>query len=89
MKKKLMMALSLVLVAVMSIGGTLAYLTSLTDPVKNTFTVGNVNITLDETNTDEYGVVIAEGQEGAGRGYGNEYKLIPGHKYSKDPIVHL
>ena len=42
MKKKLMMALSLVLVAAMSIGGTIAYLMTNTDPVINTFVSGNI-----------------------------------------------
>ena len=53
MKKK---TLALLLIAVLLIGGaaggTLAYLTDQTGPVVNTFTVGNVNITLEETTTD-------------------------------------
>ena len=75
-------ALALVLTTVM---GTVAYLTS-NDTVKNTFTVGKVKITLDETDVDEYGVAA----EPATRSNdGNEYKLIPGHEYIKDPIVHF
>ena len=43
MKKKnvLMMALSLALVAVIAVGGTLAYLSATTGPVTNTFTAGS------------------------------------------------
>lgn len=35
-----------------TIGGTIAWLTAGTDPVVNTFTVGDINITLTETTTD-------------------------------------
>ena len=53
MKKK---TLALLLIAVLLIGGaaggTIAYLTDKTEKVVNTFTVGNVDITLEETTTD-------------------------------------
>lgn len=52
MKKTLTVVIALVLVVVMSVAGTVAYLTASTGPVKNTFTVGNINITLTETATD-------------------------------------
>ena len=71
-----------VLVAVASVLGTLAYLTS-TDTVKNTFTVGKVNITLDEAEVDMNGVAATP----AKRVKKNEYKLMPGHTYTKDPMV--
>ena len=71
-----------VLVAVASVLGTLAYLTS-TDTVKNTFTVGKVNITLDEAEVDMNGVAVTP----AKRVKKNEYKLMPGHTYTKDPMV--
>ena len=53
MKKKI--AISIVAVALVlccAIGGTLAWLTDKTDPVTNTFTVGNINIELKETTSD-------------------------------------
>ena len=54
-KKKILMALALVGCAVLlvagSIAGTLAYLTAQTQTITNTFTVGNVAITLTETKT--------------------------------------
>ena len=53
MKKKtvaLLLALTLVVGGV--IGGTVAYLTTSTGEVKNTFTVGDINIGLAETTTD-------------------------------------
>lgn len=52
MKKKLMTVLALVLVIAMSVAGTVAYLTHITAPITNTFTVGNIDIGLAETTTD-------------------------------------
>lgn len=76
-------ALSLALVCV--VGGTLAWLVSTTSEVKNTFTVGDIVITLDEADVNEYGVVV----EGAERVKANEYKLVPNGEYTKDPTVHV
>ena len=45
--KALLLTLCAVLLVAASVMGTMAYLTS-TDKVENTFTVGNVKITLDE-----------------------------------------
>ena len=47
--KALVALLALVLVIGCSLGGTLAWLTDKTDVVTNTFTVGDINITLKET----------------------------------------
>lgn len=84
MNKKIV---SLVLVCVVVfgivVGGTLAYLQDKTDVVTNTFTVGNVNIDLDEAKVDLYG----EADTSAPRVKDNEYKLIPGHTYTKDPTI--
>lgn len=52
MKKTLTVVIALVLVVVMSVAGTVAYLTASTGPVVNTFTVGNIDISLAETKTD-------------------------------------
>ena len=86
MKVKQIIAL-VVIVALLMAGSvlvTMAYLTS-QDTVTNTFTVGKVSITLDETDVDEYGVAIPNAE----RVKENEYKLIPGHTYVKDPTVHV
>lgn len=82
MKKKLMSVLAIVLVIAMSVAGTYAYLTS-QDEVVNTFTVGNVAITLDEAKADADGSLVAD----ADRVKTNTYKLLPGHTYNKDPMV--
>ena len=82
MKKKLMTVLALVLVVAMSVAGTYAYLTS-QDKVVNTFTVGDVQIKLDEAKANTDGSPVA----GADRVKDNSYKLLPGHTYNKDPMV--
>ena len=82
MKKKLMTVLALVLVIAMSVAGTYAYLTS-ADKVVNTFTVGDVQIKLDEAKANADGSLV----QGAARVDANSYKLLPGHTYNKDPMV--
>lgn len=74
-----------VLLVSLSVGATLAYLTSTTGVVENTFTVGKVQIDLDEAKVNEYGVEDTS----ADRVTENEYKLIPNHTYVKDPEVHV
>lgn len=85
MKKTLTVLLALVLVIAMSVAGTMAYLTSTTETVTNSFTVGKVAITLDEAKVDAYGAAVTP----ASRVTANSYKLIPGHSYTKDPTVHV
>lgn len=80
MKKTLTLALAFVLVAALAIGGTVAYLTATTGNVVNTFTVGNVALTLDEKD-----VTKSDGS----RVKANKYHLIPGSEYDKDPTVHV
>lgn len=84
LKKALVLLLCAVLLVAGSVMGTLAYLTSQSETVVNTMTIGEVKITLDEADVTEYGVV-----EGTERVIENTYKLIPGHTYTKDPIVHV
>ena len=85
MKRILLTMVAAMLLVVMSVAGTLAYLVSTSQQVTNTFTIGKVTIALDEAKTDEYGDEIA----GAERVIANEYKLIPGREYAKDPTVHV
>ena len=84
MKKTLAIILAFVLVVALSVSATLAFLTD-NDKVTNTFTVGDVQISLAEPTVKDdpvYGTYIKENQEG-----GYEYKLLPGHKYTKDPTT--
>lgn len=83
-KKALLFTFCAVLLVVASVLGTMAYLTS-SETVTNTFTVGNVKITLDEADVDD--------SDGDGdtteRDKANSYKLMPGHQYDKDPMIHV
>lgn len=63
--------LALVLVIGCVAGGTVAWLVAKTDPVVNTFTYGNIDITLTEN---------AGGTE-------KQFKIIPGTDITKDPKV--
>ena len=80
--KALLLTLCAVLPIAASVLGTMAYLTS-TDTVTNTFTVGKVEIKLDEAKVNADGIPV----EGAARVQANSYKLMPGNTYTKDPTV--
>ena len=80
--KALLLTLCAVLLIAASVLGTMAYLTS-TDTVTNTFTVGKVEIKLDEAKVTTDGIPV----EGAARVTANSYKLMPGTTYTKDPTV--
>lgn len=82
MKKKLMaIALAVCVVAVLAAGASLAYFTDKTDAANNTFTMGNVKITLDETD-------LTKGNDSRTPD-GNTYtNLYPGMDMVKDPTVH-
>ena len=83
-KKALLLVLCAVLVVAASVMGTLAYLTD-TEAVTNTFSVGSVGLSLDEAKVTPDGVEVA----GADRVHDNEYHLLPGMTYTKDPIIHV
>ena len=84
LRKFLMLLASALLLVSVTVGATVAYLTDKTEVVTNTFSVGNVALSLDETDVDLYGVKDSET-----RVTENAYKLIPGHTYTKDPTVHV
>lgn len=81
-RKILLMAACAVLLVCISVGATVAYLTS-TDSVTNTFTVGNIQIKLDEAKANPDGSLVPN----VDRVKANSYKLLPGHTYNKDPMV--
>ena len=77
MKKKIALSIAAIaLVICCAVGGTLAWLTDQTASVKNTFTVGNIDITL----TESEGVTSSNPQEGT-------FKMVPGNTIAKDPKV--
>jgi len=78
-KKILVLLLCAVLLVGASIAGTMAYLTD-RDDVVNTFTVGNIDIKLDEADT-------ATEDADDRTEEGNTYHLLPNQTYTKDPTV--
>ena len=76
-KKSLALVLALAMIVVCVVGGTLAWLTATTPEVKNTFTYGDINIKLEETDA----TVSADGSAT------KEFKMIPGYAIDKDPKV--
>lgn len=91
--KALVLALCAVLLVVTTVFVTMAFLTS-HDSVQNTFTVGEVTISLDELDVDEDDL-LTDNKEYTKDGIttirdkANEYKLIPGKNYKKDPTIHV
>ena len=82
-RKILVSLAALALVAAISIGGTLAYLTS-KDTVTNTFTVGKVAITLDEAYVNEDGdkyYVNGRDADGKPNSYTTDDKDAQGNPY--------
>lgn len=98
-KVLLTLACAILLVAA-SVMGTLAWLTD-ASAVKNTFTVGNIHFDeddglhgLDEAKVNLNGEPINNQntvveKKDAPRVVENTYKLVPGHEYTKDPIIHV
>ena len=80
--KALLAILGVIMLMSVAVMGTVAYLTS-TQEVVNTFPVGDVEIKVDETDVTPDGEPV----DGADRVEGNEYHLIPGKSYVKDPTV--
>lgn len=78
MKKKIfIVVVSILSICSFLIGTSVAWLTSKTDEVINTFTYGDINIKIEETDT----------QDNDDNEFTNEYKMLPGNKITKDPKV--
>jgi len=74
--KTVSILLVLVLLMGLAVGGTVAWLAAETTPVINTFTYGDIDITLEETDTN------LDGDNDINT---NEYVMIPGKEITKDP----
>lgn len=75
--RRIAMTVALVLVvALASIGGTIAWLTATTGSVVNTFTVGDIDITLTE-----------KGATLTNNVYGQNFDFVPGDTITKEPQV--
>lgn len=79
--KKLVAMIAVALTLCMAIGGTLAYLTDTTKEVKNTFTIGDVEITLAETKGNVDTEASTDDLEV------RKFKIVPGQDVEKDPKV--
>jgi len=79
--KVLLLLVCAALLVAVSVMGTLAWLTD-KSAVTNTFTVGQVDIEVDEAEVDTNGVPT-----GGDRVQTNNYHLIPGKTYVKDPTM--
>lgn len=78
-KKYIALVLAFVLVAALSVGGTLAWLTATTGSVTNTFTTAGIDIELTETfNTDT-------NNDGTNDKW--QAQMVPGYTLTKDPKV--
>ena len=82
--KVLITVLCAVLLCVGSVFGTLAYLAD-SAKVENTFTIGAIDIDLWESKVNKDGTVV----EGADPVKANEYLLMPGKTYTKDPWIEV
>lgn len=76
----LLTALAALLLVVVAVGGTVAWLTDSTSEIKNTFTTAGIDIELKETKKPD-GTVVEAGV--------NDWsaQLIPGKEYQKNPVV--
>ena len=76
--KPVALIMALVLLVGGVIGGTVAWLIATPDPVVNTFTYGDINIDLDETDTK---------LDDDNNPNTNEYEMMPGQPITKDPEI--
>lgn len=76
--RSLAVILAMILICGGVVGGTVAWLIANPDPVVNTFTYGDINIRLEETDTN---------LDGDNDPNTNEYEMMPGQEIAKDPTV--
>lgn len=79
-KKIVALLLCAVLLVGASVAGTVAYLTS-KDTVTNTFTVGNIQLNLNESDESTKNDTTDRTEDG------NAYHLLPNQTYTKDPTI--
>lgn len=71
-RKPILFVTAMILLVCVAVGGTVAWLTATTGSVKNTFTVGNIKLSLSETG-------VTNGAK--------DYSVVPGSTYGKDAKV--
>lgn len=81
-KKNLLIVACALLLVVVTVFATIAWLVDTDNEISNTITIGNISISLSEAPVD------ADGKATSGtRVTENTYKLFPGKEYDKDPTV--
>ena len=87
-RKIIPLLLALALLVCCGIGGTVAWLMDSTEAVTNTFTIGDINLTLVESPynaaSNSYNNPVQSTRENP---LTNSYPLIPGNSYKKNPKV--
>ena len=79
--RNLLLVISMMMVVAMaSVGVTVAWLTAETDAVVNTFTASDINIELKETKSENP-------DDGDGEEDTNSYKMVPGNMIDKNPTI--
>lgn len=86
--KALLLILCAMLLLIASALGTVAYLT-VQDTVKNTFSVGKVDVTLDEGSDGSAGKRSMRARSTGAPVDENDHILMPGHTYTKDHTIHV
>ena len=87
LKKPLFLLIAVAVLVSVSVYATVAYFTD-TAELTNTFTVGKVSIILDEEDVNPDGTETDGDSESDNRVQdGNEYHLVPGKTYMKDPMM--
>ena len=86
--KALLLILCAMLLLIASALGTVAYLT-VQDTVKNTFSVGKVDVTLDEGSEGSAGKRSMRARSTGAPVDENDHILMPGHTYTKDHTIHV
>ena len=85
LKKPIFLLAAIALIVSVGVYATVAYLVDVAE-VTNTFTMGNVNITLDEAVVDpDTGDPIGDDRTFEG----GTYHLVPGRSFTKDPTVSI
>lgn len=87
-RKTFALALAAVLLVGAAVGGTLAWLTDKTQTIQNHFTIGNLDITLKETDALQPSQTVANVLDADSTAQKHaDYQMIPGATLAKDPKV--
>ncbi len=86
-KKALILVSALTMAMTATVGGTVAWLVAESDAVVNTFTYGDIDITLEETDTNTNPGDESDQGDGDNDPNTNTYEMVPGTKITKDPTI--